>query len=601
MRRTRLFWQLYPSLLAIAVLSVSALTWYSTGFVRRVYLEQRTADLEAAARVVERQFSDSPVELAPAASAEALCRDLGKRGGFRVTVVLPDGRILCDSSDDPTRMGNHADRPEIQEALAGRRGFALRHSSTLGVGMLYVAVPLRRGDETAGAVRLALPTTTLESALGHIRRTIVMGGAVIILLATFVGFVLSRRIARPLEELRDGALRFARGELGTRLPVSGVEEIATLAEAMNRMAADLDCRIATVESQKSTLEAVLSSMVEGVLAVDEKERIVIINRSAAALFGLDAQEARGRTIQEAVRNADLLKFLALSRSSSEPVEGEIGLLGGQELFIQVHGAPLRDARGSGIGVLVVMNDVTRLRRLERVRRDFVANASHEIRTPVTSIKGFVETLLDSRMDDPAATERFLGIIGREADRLSSLVDDLLSLASVEDRAERGLMALEEGDLAAVIDEAVDASRPRAEREGVSIDLRVDAGLRARLDPVMLGQALVNLIDNAVKYSIEGGTVLVSGAATADGVSISVEDWGPGISREHLPRLFERFYRVDKGRSRDLGGTGLGLSIVKHIAQAHGGSVSVESRVGEGSTFTILLPSSKKLDSPSRMP
>jgi len=334
-------------------------------------------------------------------------------------------------------------------------------------------------------------------------------------------------------------------------------------------------------------------MVEGVVAVDRDERVLTINLAAGRLLAVATGGVEGRLIQEVVRNPELHQFIERTFGSTQPVEGDIVLLtdeavGEGRRFLQVHGTLLRDAHGESIGAVVVLNDVTRLRRLENLRREFVANVSHELKTPITSIKGFVETLLDGAIEQPEDARRFLGIIARHADRLHSIVEDLLSLSRIEQGVERGEIPLESNPVRPSVQAAIQACQMRADEKNITVRLNVAEDVRAWTNPPLLEQAVVNLVDNAIKYSEPDKQVLVEAAATGGEVYLIVKDEGCGIEAEHLDRIFERFYRVDSGRSRSLGGTGLGLAIVKHIAQAHGGRVSVESTPGQGSTFTIHL-------------
>jgi two-component system phosphate regulon sensor histidine kinase PhoR len=409
------------------------------------------------------------------------------------------------------------------------------------------------------------------------------------LIAALIGIYISRRISRPLEEMRRGAERFARGELTERLRVRGSEEIAALATAMNSTAYELDQRMRTVVRQHNEQEAVLASMVEGVLAVDTSERIIRINRAAAALIGVTPEEVKGRSIQEAIRKADLQRFVRRALSARDPVEGDIVLHGNEDLYLQAHGSMLRGESGQELGALIVLNDVTRLRRLENVRRDFVANVSHELKTPITAIKGFVETLQEGAIADPDSAKQFLEIMMRQADRLNDIIDDLLILARIEQDSDQQELPLTAMSLATVINAAVQACANLAAEKKVSVEHLCPPDLRIPVNAPLLEQALINLLTNAIKYSPQQGRVLLK-ASHADGkTTIHVRDWGCGIDQVHLPRLFERFYRADKARSRKLGGTGLGLAIVKHIAQAHGGEVTVISTPGEGSTFSLQIP------------
>lgn len=588
MVRKRLLWQLYPSYLLIIVLSLSAVTWYSSRSLRRFYLEETRDELRARAQLVREQMAPALLE-GDGARVDALAKQLGQASSTRITVILPGGSVLGDSDEDPAEMENHGQRPELIAALATGEGTDTRFSHSVAKDMQYLAIPFPQTGPATAVIRTSLPVTSIETALSSVYATIAIGGLVIALLASGIGLIASQRISRLLDELRHGAERFARGDLTNRLPVPQSDEIGGLAEAMNRMAAQLDERISTILQQRNEQEAVLSSMVEGVLAVDDEERVINMNQAAASLLSVTPAAAHGRSIQEVVRNTDLQHFITRTLASRNPVEGDIVVHGNGQRFLQAHGTVLHDAQGRSIGALVVLNDVTRLRRLENVRREFVANVSHELKTPVTTIKGFVETLRDGAVNNPEEAERFLCIIGNHTERLQSIIDDLLSLSRIEQESEREEVQLETGRLRGPLNGAIQVCEVKAGEKDIRIALDCNESIQAKINAPLLEQAIVNLIDNAIKYSEPGGEVWVSASQSPNETVIEVRDHGCGIAKEHLPRLFERFYRVDKARSRKLGGTGLGLAIVKHIIQAHGGTVTVESTVGEGSVFTVHLP------------
>ena len=590
MRLKSFFSQIYLTLLLIALLSVVAITWITCRSWHHFYREELAGDLEARARLVAVQLQQKLVR-GDTDTLDAFCKDLGKLTDARLTVVLTNGRVVGDSQRDILTMDNLSNRPEIRETLEGKLGKDQRFAQ--GQEVMYLAVPVVEQGKTVAVMRTALPLGPIRRALTAVYLKVGLGSLGIIFLAAGLSLVLSRRLTRPLEEFRRGAERFARGDLGIKLPRPDLGELVSLGESMNHMASQLDERIGTILRQRQEQEAVLASMVEGVIAVDSRSRVISLNRAAAALLGLDPALVIQRNINEVVANPDLQWCITRSLAASEPIEGEITLKGEKPRFLQAHGTTLKDPRGKAFGVLIVVHDVTRLRQLENARRDFVANVSHELKTPVTSIKGFVETLLEGAILDAEHAGEFLKIINRQADRLGAIIEDLLSLSRIEQEAEQGKIHLAGGRIKTILKAAIQACNTRSEEKQISVSLECPEDLRARINSPLLEQALINLIDNAVKYSDPGSSVRVEAAAEDGQVEVKVRDQGVGIAKEHLPRLFERFYRVDPSRSRKEGGTGLGLAIVKHIAQAHGGKVGVESTPGQGSTFTIYLQDDRR--------
>ena len=587
--RRRLFWQLAATYLAVVVLCTGTVGWYSISSAHSFYLKHTQTELLARARILQGLLPSS-IGAWDTARLETLLRGLGSASGTRFTIINPKGHVMADTQHDPTTMMNHSDRPEVIAALAGHVGVASRTSPTLGVAETYVAIPFRQEGQTVAVVRAAVPLTSVNAALDSLYWRIGISAGIIAVVSAALGFVVSRRISHRMREIRQGAERYASGDFGYKLDVSRTEEFAGVAESLNRMAGQLDEQIRTVTDQSNEREAILSSMVEGVLAVDTDERVITVNRAAVAMLGVEAEQVQGRSIQEVVRNTELQKLIARSLAEHQQVEGELTLrTNGRDRYVQVSCAVLQGDEGQSIGAIAVLNDVSRLKALEGMRREFVANVSHEIKTPVTSIKGFAETLLDGAKDEPAEVDRFLRIIVGQSDRLNSIVEDLLSLSSVEQAAGGGSVELQEGSLSDVVRVAVEVCDAKARAKGITITLDAPEAAYAAINPPLLEQAVVNLVDNAIKYSSEDSTVAVRLTVVAGEATIEVRDHGSGISRDHLPHLFERFYRVDKARSRSLGGTGLGLAIVKHIVEAHNGSVSVQSTVGAGSLFAIHLP------------
>lgn len=596
MKKRRLLWQLYPAFFLTILISLFFAAWYATSVFKDFHRNMIVKDLEARAKVL---FSKLPENLMAEESAEIdrLCRELGTETGSRFTIILPDGQVIGDSEEDPARMDNHRDRPEVIEAFAGRTGSNERYSHTLKQTMSYVAVPYYTGSREAGTlslqgiVRVAVPIEIVQKTLNSFYLKIMFGGIIILIIASIISLISSRRIIiKPLEKMVEGAEKFAGGDLNWRLEESSTEEVSALADAMNKMAVQLNERIDTFSRQKNEQEAILSSMVEGVVAVNNERKVININKAAADLLDTDLKTVIGQNILEVIRNLDLQDFVDKILEGSEPVEGEIVLRQGDEdRFLQSHGTRLRDGSGKSIGALVVLNDITNIKRLENVRRDFVANVSHELKTPITSIRGFVETLLDDDRSDQQQVIRFLNIILKQVDRLNAIVDDLLNLSRIERGSEKKKVELIKASICNPVRSAVQTFENKASQKGIKMVNNCPEDIEANINTHLLEQALLNLIDNAIKYSESGTTIQVFCGRKDREVLIQVVDQGAGIGKEHLSRLFERFYRVDKARSREQGGTGLGLAIVKHIALAHNGTVSVQSEPGKGSTFTISIP------------
>ena len=576
MKKKRLITQLFPSYLIITLLSLFAVSWYALSYSRDFYLQRTQVNLEVSGRILEKQLLRliSPLD---AAALDRLCKDAAGETDVRVTVILPDGRVVGDSEEAPARMDSHLDRIEIREAFQRRIGVSIRHSDTLDKDMMYVAMPLVHDGTLVGVLRTSIPVTAIDERISTIRLRIVFGAVLVALLASGISWFVSRRITKPIEQMRAGAERFADGDLEHRLPSSGTLEFSALADAMNRMAQQLQQHLDEITRQRRHTESILASMREGVISTDMDQRIISLNPAAAKIFGVSVGATVGRSILELLRNHEFQSLIDHCLSTGESLESDIVSHLGTERTLNIHAAPLVDPLHKRLGLLVVISDVTQLRRLENMRRDFAASVSHEIKTPLTAIKGFVETLCTSELSEPEETRRFLDIINRHVNRLTTIIEDLMKLSRIEQEDDIQQIGREACRIEAVLETAVGLSAQMIREKAIDVQVTCQADLGGCFDATLLEQAAVNLLDNAIKYSPEGSTVRIDARRSNGEIQIEFRDEGIGIARKHLPRLFERFYRVDKAR------------IVKHIAQAHGGSVSVESELEKGSMFTLHLP------------
>lgn len=521
--------------------------------------------------------------------APTLAAEAGSSLTARVTIINLQGVVTGDSQVAKERLGeleNHLDRPEVREALQRGKGAAIRYSATLQTDMLYVAVPLVIKGINAGVVRLALPLAAVDKTQAEMHTMLGIGLLAAFILSLIFSVILSRLTARPLRQIATVAAEIGRGNFQRRLPVDWYDELGDLSKSMNEMAARLEAQLTTLAGEKSRLDAILKGMGEGLMVTDAGGAISLVNPAFCRLFGV-SDKVVGAPLSHISRHPALHDSYSLVRQSGSELQEEMTLQVAGEKVLLTHWVPLPAESGSG-GVVAVFHDISDLKRLENIRKDFVANVSHELRTPVTVIKGYAETLLDGLItENPEQAARFVAIIRSHSDRLTALLTDLLSLSELE--SANYTLQLQQTPLDASIRRASALLAERAAAKEITITLPT-----ATLSPVMadqgrLEQVLVNLLDNAVKFTPKGGRVAVMVSDEGEYLRIAVQDSGMGVPPESIPRLFERFYRVDSGRSRDEGGTGLGLAIVKHIVQLHGGTVRAENNQdSRGATFSFTL-------------
>ncbi|MDD5566146.1 MAG: ATP-binding protein [Candidatus Omnitrophica bacterium] len=508
----------------------------------------------------------------------------------RITIVSPPGEVLFDSEKTPqevARMENHADRPEIKTAFQGRTGESIRYSATLKIDMLYLALPLKDKGEIIGAIRLSLPLENVKKILLAIRKTVFLSLFFALGLAFFLGSLIARGIIKPIHKIIRSAGKFARGDFSRKILIDTEDEIGELADALNIMAQQIEEKVRKIEAQNQELLAILSSMVEGVIVVDKENRILSVNPTVERIFGISQDQVQGKFFLEGIPNNTLSDVIVEVLKKGEAASEELTLSWPVQKIFQVNATPVFE-RQAVCGCLLVIHDITEMRKLETVRKDFVANVSHELKTPLTSIKGFVETLLAGALEDKEHGHSFLEIIKDHADRLENLINDLLALAHLESK--EIALKKEPLEIKDIADTILKGFKTQIHKRSLAIQNDLPGTLSVTADRDKLEQVLTNLIDNAVKFNKDKGSVRLYGETAQGEVKIVVEDAGIGIPAKDIPRIFERFYRVDKARSRQLGGTGLGLSIVKHCVELHGGKVGVESTEGLGSKFWFTLPS-----------
>ncbi len=498
----------------------------------------------------------------------------------RVTLISKDGAVLADSWQDPVTLQDQSTRPEVRDALAEGLGRSTRHGATVDREMLYTAVPIRSDGVTVGVARVALPTSEIASSVRPTIATVALSVAVIALLSFGLAYVLAGRTSRSVRSVTHGARRLTQGDLDHRVEALSHDETEELAEALNAMASTLRSSIGDLSEERDLLSAVLNTMVDGVVVLDGERRAVLVNSAAEELLGLARGQSLGGRFADLVRDDELLRIVAVSVELQAPQQAETDLLR-QRRLVRAMAIPI--GRSSGGNVLVTLHDLTQIRRVHTTRREFVTNVSHELRSPLASIKAIVETLESGALEERELAVEFLARIGRDVDRMTLLVNDLLELSRLESGYTQ--INLVPVDIRPIIDDAVQTV---GRRTAVDVSARMNGDLPPVLgEGHMVWRVLTNLLENAVKATSDQGSVTVTASAEERSVVISVRDTGAGIGRDHLPHVFERFYKIDRSRSDS--GTGLGLAIVKHIVQAHGGEVDVESEEGVGTTFSFTLP------------
>ena len=587
MKTKKIFAQIFPSYLALLVVVIVFFAGYEQKILNVFYAGEIRQDLTARTQLISEHIR--PYFSGAAARLDSVVHVLSKSGQVRITIIRTDGTVLSDSHKDKNKMDNHADRPEVKIAYNDSIGYSIRFSYTLQKKMVYLALPLKNQYKIVGAVRVAFPLSSYEASINGLQKRVFFGGLFILLLGALFSYFISRKISKPLEEIKQGAQRFASGVFEPPLPESGSSEITALAATLNQMASDISARMQTISMQRGEQEAMFASMKEGVLAVNNNEQIIRFNKAGRQFFNIAEEHPEKRFIHEVIRHSKVLDFIRAALKKQIHLEQDITITHETQHILRISSDPLQNSKGQRIGSLILINEITQLKKLDKMRQDFVANVSHELRTPITSIKGYMETLREGQVKDDETLKKFHTIVARQADRMNAIVSDLLQLSHIERQEGSAGLVKSNGPLSAIINSAIDNCQSLAGEREIGIQVQMDEGLFVNANSALLEQALINLINNALKYSDPGSEILIRAGLEENEIRIHVQDQGCGIAPKYHSRLFERFYRVDKARSRDMGGTGLGLAIVKHIAMAHRGNITVQSKPGKGSTFTLHIP------------
>ena len=576
-------WRLAIPFALLITAAMVGLSFYVLGLIRNTYQDTLKTNLAAEANLVADSIQPQLGSGPSPAGVQSLVSRYANRLSVRITVVGPSGEVIAESETNPALMDNHLNRPEVAAALKGEESSSIRYSETLGMDMLYVAVPVQSAGKVLGAARLAVSLQAVESRLASIQKMILLATLIAVLFSILLSFILTSYTITPIRQLTEVARQMTRGEFAASDLAYSQDELGLLNQAFTAMAHQLRDRISALQTEQAKLEAVLTHMTDGVLIVNEDNQVELINPAGQALFQVKAGAATGRSVVEVVRHHQLVELLQKCQATGEQQITTLEI-SAEKLFLQAIATSLKQAMPGS--TLLLIQDLTRVRRLETVRQDFISNVSHELRTPLASLKALVETLQEGALEDPPAASRFLSRMETEIDTLTQMVQELLELS----RIESGRVPLRRRLLTpkSLVSHAVERMSMQAERAGLHLVLDCGEDLPlVSADPDRMEQVLVNLLHNAIKFTPPGGDIRVSAVPDHQDVIFQVEDTGVGIPPRDLPRIFERFYKADRARSG--GGTGLGLSISRHIIEAHGGRIWAESLPGKGSTFYFSLP------------
>jgi len=584
--KTGIKYRLFIIFIIIQLLIIGLSFYYFSTNHRNFYLEQEKISLNHYTNLILNQIEPSQFKV-DKQNLQSHVEKWSKDTESRITLVDINGVVLADSDHNPDLMDNHRNRPEIAEAVENKSSAeSIRYSSTIGEEMLYLAEPVIFDGEVEGIVRSARSLEFIRSVLIEDIKSYLFFFVILAVITIFLSWKLTSNIVEPLEQITETAFKISEGDLSQRISVRKYNnEIENLARMFNQMAEELEAKIGEISKEKNRIEAILESMVDGVIATDKDGKISLINPAAQNIFDIDKDEIKGKKLISSLFSHRIDMYLEEALEDKKSITREIIYQNPVKKIIQATFIPLLDVDEKVNGGIIVLTDITELRKLETVRNDFVANVSHELRTPLTSIVGYLDTLIESDIKDKKIRQRFLKIIKEETDRLSILIKDLLNLSQIESKT----FDLKPENFREVIDNVYNLLNDKAYRKNINVNLNIED----EMPPVymvkkQIEQVLINLLDNAIKYTPKGGNIEISTQKKGDKIFFAVEDTGIGIPEEDQDRIFERFYRVDKARSRSLGGTGIGLSIVRNIIKQHSSEIKVESGEDQGSKFTFYL-------------
>ena len=600
MKNKRLFWHLFPTYILLVSLTLALLMGLGSIPIKDFFFEKTRTDLESRAKLLSTQLLPY-LRNGDLHRVQEIIKELGEKSSTRFTVIDLSGNVLADSVQIPSKMNNHLGREEIQLAIAQNSGTSIRYSESVNDQLMYYATMFPVSNNEKIILRVSLPLTALNKTLNHIFIRVSVSAFGLLLIMALFSWWMAKRMSKPLEKIRQQARNFAKGDFTKQIVFRSRDplELYQLGTSLNDLARELDKKIKTIVSQNDQQNAIFTNMAEGVMVVEPTGPITFMNPAAQEILKITYKSSEPLDLFELKELIPLKELILQSSKSDSPQKKELRLGSGlTEKIIDVYSSPLRRQEDLPEALVVVLSDVTQLKKLESHRKDFVANVSHELRTPLTSIQGYAELLIDSEGSENPNSKKFVEIIHRHALRLEKIIEDLLSLSRMEREIDNSEIEFRHQSLKGCLLSAIEVCEVAASKRNIHIKVDCDANLFTLLNSPLMEQALVNLITNAIKYSPENSAVKVMARKLGHEIEISVIDIGIGIAQEELPRLFERFYRVDKARSRDLGGTGLGLSIVKHVTLAHKGRVEVTSQLGKGSTFSIYVPHTESIETQS---